>query len=136
MEPHQRISPSSHSRSFLRPNSFHTFSCWSPAPVARNSPLGLRAQYSTLFWCPWIVSCLFPYKFHITIWLRENPWHDTISGLFMEATRPQTCDPVSIYFVTPYPSFQNFSFLSAVPPPLTSDPNPTHVSALTAAPCV
>jgi hypothetical protein len=53
------------------------------------------------------------------IWLYEKPWHVTIYLLFIDALMPQTCASVSISLKMCHPSFQNLTFLSELPPPLS-----------------
>ena len=129
----QRISLLHHSWYVLLSKNFHTFSFSSPAPVATYWPPGLKALKSTLFWCPWTVSSLFPFIFQIMTWFKEKPWQLRIYGELIEAMIPQTWDPVSNDLITPSPSFQNFILRSPFPPPETSIFGTDQSRALTAA---
>lgn len=76
--------------------------------------------------------------FHKISWFSLNPWDEQISLWCFDQSNEQTCDPVSIEFKTaPELVFQNLIVLSAVPPPLASNPrwNGHHANAFTAALC-
>lgn len=96
----------------------------SPAPVTMFSPSGLIAKYKTLKLWPVSVATFFiEGYFQTTIALSEYPWVETISLLFLEKRRLQTCEPVLMWLISSICwVFQKRMHLSAVPPPLAKRP--------------
>lgn len=98
-----------------------------------------QSKIRTLAVCP-LNSCIFVMEgyFHKMSWFSLNPWDEQISLWCFDHNKEQTCDPVSIEFKTaPELVFQNLIVLSAVPPPLASNPRwkGHHANAFTAALC-
>ena len=103
---------------------FQNLSVSSPAPVTIVSPEGFMARKRTrLEWPVSVVVFWSEGYFHMMISLFEYPWVLTISLVFLENMRLQTCEPVSMLSsIDPSSVFQNLIVLSAEPPPEAKTP--------------
>lgn len=105
-------------------NAFQNLNVSSPAPVTMVYPDGFIAKKRTrLEWPVRVVVFWRLGYFQMMISLLEYPWVLTISLVFLENIRLQTCEPVSMLSRRdPSRVFQNLIVLSADPPPDASTP--------------